>query len=89
MQAEALRSKAQRPEVSRSATQAARYAYYHGRIQAVQLDYTAASDSLQQALRKVWQAAHAQSCQSRAVCLVTCTNWHLANTVVLLEQHSC
>lgn len=43
--------------MSRSGTQAARYAYYHGRIQAVQLDYTAASDSLQQALRKVQPAA--------------------------------
>ena len=52
-QAEALRSKAQRPEVSRSATQAARYLYYHGRILAVQLDYTAARDTLQQAARKV------------------------------------
>jgi len=52
-QAEALRSKAQRPETSRSSTQAARYLYYHGRIQAVQLDYTAARDSLQQASRKV------------------------------------
>jgi hypothetical protein len=53
LQAEALRSKAQRPEVSRSATQTARYLYYHGRILAVQLDYTAARDTLQQAARKV------------------------------------
>lgn len=61
-QAEALRSKAQRPETSRSSTQAARYLYYHGRIQAVQLDYTAARDSLQQASRKVcWDAGRAQS----------------------------
>ena len=61
LQAEALRSKAQRPEVSRSATQAARYLYYHGRILAVQLDYTAARDTLQQAARKV-RAAAAGSC---------------------------
>jgi 26S proteasome regulatory subunit N3 len=58
-QAEALRSKAQRPETSRSATQAARYLYYYGRIQAVQLDYTAARDSLQQAARKAPTAAYA------------------------------
>ena len=53
LQAEALRSKAQRPETSRSAVQAARYLYFHGRIQAVQLQYTAARDSLQHAIRKV------------------------------------
>lgn len=57
-QAEALRSKAQRPETSRSSTQLARYAYYHGRILAVQLDYTAASDLLQQALRKAPMTAY-------------------------------
>lgn len=64
-QAEALRSKAQRPEVSRSATQAARYLYYHGRILAVQLDYTAARDTLQQAARKV--------------CAITTDTWRRPN----------
>ena len=52
-QAEALRSKAQRPETARQQQQLARYLYYLGRIQAVQLDYTDAKDSLQQAARKV------------------------------------
>lgn len=53
VQAEALRSKAQRPETVRQQQQLARYLYYLGRIQAVQLDYTDAKDSLQQAARKV------------------------------------
>ena len=48
--------------MSRSATQAARYLYYHGRILAVQLDYTAARDTLQQAARKVPAAAGACCC---------------------------
>eukprot|EP01026_Neomeris_dumetosa_P052837 TRINITY_DN469_c0_g1_i18.p1 TRINITY_DN469_c0_g1~~TRINITY_DN469_c0_g1_i18.p1 ORF type:complete len:357 (-),score=48.66 TRINITY_DN469_c0_g1_i18:139-1158(-) len=51
-QAEKLRSKAQRPEQSRSNTQFCRYLYYLGRIRAVQLEYTEAKESLQQALRK-------------------------------------
>ena len=52
-QAEKLRSKAQRPEVSRSTHQLCRYLYYLGRIRAIQLEYTEAKDCLQQALRKV------------------------------------
>eukprot|EP01023_Acetabularia_acetabulum_P059511 TRINITY_DN7154_c0_g1_i1.p1 TRINITY_DN7154_c0_g1~~TRINITY_DN7154_c0_g1_i1.p1 ORF type:complete len:490 (-),score=67.90 TRINITY_DN7154_c0_g1_i1:204-1652(-) len=51
-QAEKLRSKAQRPEQSRSNTQFCRYLYYLGRIRAVQLEYMEAKESLQQALRK-------------------------------------
>ena len=53
LQAEALRSKAQRPETARQQQQLARYLYYLGRIQTIQLDYTEAKDSLQQAARKV------------------------------------
>ncbi len=53
MQAEKLRSKAQRPEQSRSSQQYARYLYYLGRIRAIQLEYTDAKDCLQQAARKV------------------------------------
>ena len=53
VQAEKLRSKAQRPEVSRSTHQLCRYLYYLGRIRAIQLEYTEAKDCLQQALRKV------------------------------------
>ena len=56
LQAEKLRSKAQRPEVSRSTQQLCRYLYYLGRIRAIQLEYTDSKDCLQQALRKV-QAA--------------------------------
>ena len=52
-QAEKLRSKAQRPEVSRSTQQLCRYLYYLGRIRAIQLEYTDSKDCLQQALRKV------------------------------------
>lgn len=52
-QAEKLRSKAQRPEVSRSTQQLCRYLYYLGRIRAIQLEYTEAKDCLQQASRKV------------------------------------
>lgn len=52
-QAEKLRSKAQRPETSRSSQQACRYLYYLGRIRAIQLEYTEAKDCLQQAARKV------------------------------------
>ena len=55
-QAEKLRSKAQRPEVSRSTQQLCRYLYYLGRIRAIQLDYTEAKDCLQQAARKVRSA---------------------------------
>ena len=53
LQAEKLRSKAQRPEQSRSSQQYARYLYYLGRIRAIQLEYTDAKDCLQQAARKV------------------------------------
>ena len=59
-QAEKLRSKAQRPEVSRSTHQLCRYLYYLGRIRAIQLEYTEAKDCLQQALRKVHSAHHRQ-----------------------------
>lgn len=51
-QAERLRAKAQRPEVSRSPQQACRYLLYLGRIRAVQLEYSEAKDCLQQAARK-------------------------------------
>lgn len=61
-QAEALRSKAQRPETARQQQQLARYLYYLGRIQAVQLDYTDAKDSLQQAARKV-SARRPEACR--------------------------
>ncbi|EIE24637.1 26S proteasome regulatory subunit [Coccomyxa subellipsoidea C-169] len=56
-QAEKLRSKAQRPEVSRSTQQLCRYLYYLGRIRAIQLDYTEAKDCLQQASRKAPSSA--------------------------------
>eukprot|EP01025_Chloroclados_australasicus_P038760 TRINITY_DN40049_c0_g1_i1.p1 TRINITY_DN40049_c0_g1~~TRINITY_DN40049_c0_g1_i1.p1 ORF type:complete len:538 (-),score=47.83 TRINITY_DN40049_c0_g1_i1:102-1598(-) len=56
-QAEKLRSKAQRPEQSRSNTQFCRYLYYLGRIRAVQLEYTEAKESLQQSLRKAPSSA--------------------------------
>ena len=52
MQAEKLRSKAQKGEVWRSNQQLCRYLYYLGRIRAIQLDYTDAKDCLQQAARK-------------------------------------
>ena len=51
-QAEKLRSKAQRPETSRSTPQLCRYLFYLGRIRAIQLEYTDAKDCLQQAGRK-------------------------------------
>ena len=53
LQAEQLRSKAQRPEQSRQHTQLCRYLYYLGRIRAITLDYTDAKDCFQQAARKV------------------------------------
>ncbi|BDA42686.1 probable 26S proteasome non-ATPase regulatory subunit 3 [Coccomyxa sp. Obi] len=56
-QAEKLRSKAQRPEVSRSTQQLCRYLYYLGRIRAIQLEYTEAKDCLQQAARKAPSSA--------------------------------
>ena len=52
-QAEKLRSKAQRPEATRSTPQLCRYLLYLGRIRAIQLEYTDAKDCLQQAARKV------------------------------------
>ena len=52
MQAEKLRSKAQRPETTRSTPQQCRYLLYLGRIRAIQLEYTDAKDCLQQAARK-------------------------------------
>ena len=61
-QAEKLRSKAQRPEVSRSTHQLCRYLYYLGRIRAIQLEYTEAKDCLQQALRKVCSSTSMRFC---------------------------
>ncbi|CAD7701021.1 unnamed protein product [Ostreobium quekettii] len=55
-QAEKLRSKS--PEPTRSNNQICRYLYYWGRIRAVQLEYTDARDSLQQAMRKAPIVAH-------------------------------
>ena len=52
VQAEKLRSKAQRPETTRSTPQLCRYLLYLGRIRAIQLEYTDAKDCLQQAARK-------------------------------------
>jgi hypothetical protein len=56
-QAEKLRSKAQRPEQSRSQLQFSRYLYYLGRIRAIQLEYTDAKECLQQSARKVRRQA--------------------------------
>ena len=53
MQAEQLRARAQRPEVDRSAQQVVRHLFYHGRICAIQLNYSDAKDLLSQAVRKV------------------------------------
>jgi 26S proteasome regulatory subunit N3 len=53
-QADKLVSKSTFPE-NASNNQAARYAYYLGRIQALQLDYTAAHTQLLQAIRKAPQ----------------------------------
>mmetsp|Transcript_1718 Transcript_1718/g.5732 ORF Transcript_1718/g.5732 Transcript_1718/m.5732 type:complete len:553 (-) Transcript_1718:121-1779(-) len=55
-QAEALRAKAQ-PAVYKSSTQHCRLLYYHGRIQAVLLEYSDAKDALVQASRKAPQSA--------------------------------
>ena len=52
VQAEKLRSRAQKQDVWRSTQQLCRYLFYLGRIRAVQLDYTDAKDCLQQAVRK-------------------------------------
>jgi 26S proteasome regulatory subunit N3 len=51
-QAEALRTKAQRPDPPRSPQQHARYLFYQGRIAAVMLDYSDARDCLAQAVRR-------------------------------------
>ena len=58
MQAEKLRSKAQRPETTRSTPQLCRYLLYLGRIRAIQLEYTDAKDCLQQAARKACSPVH-------------------------------
>ncbi len=55
-QAEALRAKAQ-PAVYKSSAQHCRLLYYHGRIQAVLLEYSDAKDALVQASRKAPQSA--------------------------------
>ena len=57
-QAEALRAKAQ-PDVYRSSAQHCRLLYYHGRIQAVLLEYSEAKEALVQASRKAPQSATA------------------------------
>lgn len=51
-QAEKLASKTEFPEQKASTNEAARYHFYLGRINAIQLSYTAASINLQKALRK-------------------------------------
>lgn len=55
-QAEALRAKAQ-PEVSKSTAQHCRLLYYHGRIQAVLLEYSDSKEALVQASRKAPHSA--------------------------------
>lgn len=55
-QAEALRAKAQ-PDVYKSSAQHCRLLYYHGRIQAVLLEYSDAKEALVQASRKAPQSA--------------------------------
>ena len=55
-QAEALRAKAQ-PAVYKSSAQHCRLLYYHGRIQAVLLEYSDAKEALVQASRKAPQSA--------------------------------
>lgn len=55
-QAEALRAKAQ-PDVIKSSGQHCRLLYYHGRIQAVLLEYTDAKEALVQAARKAPHSA--------------------------------
>jgi len=55
-QAEALRAKAQ-PEFYKSSAQHCRLLYYHGRIQAVLLEYSDAKEALVQASRKAPQSA--------------------------------
>lgn len=61
LQAEKLRSRAQKLEVWRSTQQLCRYLFYLGRIRAVQLDYSDSKDCLQQAVRKAssFEASHA------------------------------
>ena len=56
-QAEQLRSKTQIPDGSLDAHQQCRYQFYLGRIRAIQLEYTEARDSLQQALRRAPELA--------------------------------
>lgn len=56
-QAEKFRSKAQKSDVFRSNQQYCRYLYYVGRIRTIQLEYTDAKESLQQAVRKAPNAA--------------------------------
>ncbi|GAX76172.1 hypothetical protein CEUSTIGMA_g3616.t1 [Chlamydomonas eustigma] len=51
-QAEKFRSKAQKSDVFKSYQQYCRYLYFVGRIRTIQLEYTDAKESLQQAVRK-------------------------------------
>jgi len=55
-QAHKLVMKSSFPETA-SSSQTARYLYYHGRINAIQLDYTESSNNLTQALRKAPQTS--------------------------------
>eukprot|EP00798_Chlamydomonas_sp_ICE-L_P009324 gene9324-16457_t len=57
-QAEKFRSKAQKAEAFRSHQQYCRYLFYLGRIRTIQLEYTDAKESLQQAARKAPSVAH-------------------------------
>jgi 26S proteasome regulatory subunit N3 len=54
-QADKLISKSELKEESASSNELARFYYYQGRIKAVQLNYTEAFTSLQQAIRKAPQ----------------------------------
>ncbi|CAI5472343.1 unnamed protein product [Closterium sp. Yama58-4] len=75
-QADKLRSKALRPD-SHSNQQLCRQLYYAGRIAAVQLEYSAAKDCLQQATRKAPAAALGFR--------VECTRWHVVVRLLLGE----
>ncbi|CAI5526497.1 unnamed protein product [Closterium sp. Naga37s-1] len=75
-QADKLRSKALRPD-SHSNQQLCRQLYYAGRIAAVQLEYSAAKDCLQQAARKAPAAALGFRTE--------CTRWHVLVRLLLGE----
>lgn len=88
LQAEKLRSKAQRPETTRSNQQACRYLYYLGRIRAIQLEYTEAKDCLQQAARKV-RPCESHSTVCVLVVMLRCVSAaHCAVSAAPLHPHS-